>query len=66
MRIFDTILNGYHGEAYAIEYLRGMVWNEVQTTEQRMPTNSRVIDSHEGVTLYYDYGADYYFYEDSI
>jgi len=66
MILYDVSIDGYHGEEYAVEYLRGMVWCEVHTTEQPQPRHSRAICTYDGVTLYYDFGADYYFYEDAI
>ncbi len=64
-KTYDAILNGYEAESDedAIDYARGMVWSEVETTEQSIGY-ARYIDSVDGVSIYYDYGADYYFFCD--
>jgi hypothetical protein len=67
MKIFDTIYNSYEtegGHKGAIDYLRGMAWCEVETTEQPKPLHSDYVESYQGVDLYYDYAADYYFFTD--
>ena len=65
MKLYDcTYPSNQNGHNDAIEYLRGMVWCEVETTEQDKPGHSDYIESFEGVDLYYCYGADYYFFAD--
>ena len=41
-----------------------MVWSEVETTEQDIKY-ADFIDTVDGVEVYYDYGADYYFFVDN-
>jgi len=60
---YDGILDGHEAETEedALDYARGMVWNEVETTENNIKY-ARYIDTVDGVDVYYDYGADYYFF----
>lgn len=60
---YDTILDGHEAdtEEDALDYARGMVWSEVETTENSIKY-ARYIDVVNGVEVYYDYGADYYFF----
>ena len=62
---FDAILNGYETETEqgAIDYARGMVWSECEVSEQSI-AYGRYIDTVYGVGVYYDFGADYYFFTD--
>lgn len=65
MLVYDTIL-GAHKQVnhdYAIDYARGMVWSECETTEQDIRYKDH-IKTVEGVGVYYDFGADYYFFTD--
>ena len=54
----------FYGHQEAIEYLRGMVWHEIETTEQNTPLHSEHIESFEGVDLYYCFGSDSYFFSE--
>lgn len=64
MKVFDTILQGDEATLEnAMDYARGMVWDEVETTEQDIKY-AEFVDSVDGVDVYYDYGADYYFFVD--
>ena len=65
MMVYDTILQGDEAtEANALDYARGMVWDEVETTEQDIKY-AEFVDTVDGVDVYYDYGADYYFFVDN-
>lgn len=61
-----TILNTYDvilenaTEEYALEYARGMVWCEVETTVQTLHDSFDLIDVIDGVGVYYDYSCDSY------
>jgi len=68
MQLFDLILEGWQAESEsaAIEWARGFDWCDCETSESVRPTHSRHIESVGGVGLWYDYGADYYFFEDEI
>jgi hypothetical protein len=66
MMIYDAILEGDDAnEANALDYARGMVWDEVEVSEQEIKY-SQFIDTVDGIDVYYDYGADYYFFADAI
>ena len=66
MIIYDAILEGDEAtEANALDYARGMVWDEVEASEQEIKY-SQFIDTVNGIDVYYDYGADYYFFADAI
>ena len=62
---FDAILDGWEAETDedAIEYARDMVWSEVETKEQEIGYANHIADV-DGVGVYYDYGADYFFFTD--
>lgn len=65
MRIYVVILEGWeHGEVDALEFACEFDWMECPLAEQDKPTHSRYIDTVNGVSVYYDYGADYYFFEE--
>jgi hypothetical protein len=60
---FDAIYNGTESEA--LDYARGMVWDEVEVSEQTI-ANGRYIDTVNDVDVYYDFGADYYFFVEDL
>ena len=62
MLVYDAILENADDEE-AVEYARGMVWDEVDSREQLIPHRRRV-ETVDDVAVYYDYGADYYFFVD--
>ena len=65
MKLFNHILQGHEateGNAYA--HANGFDWSEDEATEKDKPEHSTHIDSVNGVGIYYDYAADYYFFED--
>lgn len=63
--IYDFVMN-FDTEEEAIEWANGIVWDECELRMSNMPTHSRCVASieNENVDLYYDYGADYYFFVD--
>ena len=58
---FEAILQNGETEQEALDYAAGMAWCEVECSEQTIG-HARYIDTVEGVGVYYDYGADYYFF----
>ena len=60
---FDAILQNDETESEALDYARGMVWSECECSEQSI-ANARYIDTIDGIGVYYDFGADYYFFTD--
>tara|TARA_R110000796_G_C14508812_1_gene429663 strand:+ start:729 stop:929 length:201 start_codon:yes stop_codon:yes gene_type:complete len=62
--LFDAILQSGESEQDAIEYARGLVWSEVECSAQNRPTHSEHTIDVNGVGVWYDYGADYYFFEE--
>ena len=65
MMVYDAILEGDDAtEADALEYAQGMVWDEVEVSEQEIKY-SKFVDTVNGIDVYYDYGADYYFFADA-
>ena len=64
---FDIVMESWQvpNEAALLDWVRGMVWGEVETTERNFNiTNARRIESIDGVGVYYNFGADYYFFTD--
>jgi len=62
-KTYDAILQNGETIEEAIEYAKGMVWSECQSFTETI-SHARHIDTIEGVGVYYDYGADYYFFTD--
>ena len=60
---FDAILQNGESEQDALDYAQGMVWQEIETTEQEIKYANH-IDTINGVGVYYDFGADYFFFTD--
>lgn len=67
MKLFDFIVSGYEindEDSDLVDILDGLCWCEIETTEQEKPKRSRFLLTRNGVSAYYDYGADYYFFEE--
>jgi hypothetical protein len=62
-RVYDATLEGWHTEEEALDYARGIVWCEVETTKQEIP-RSNLIETIDGVGVFFNYGSDYYFFTD--
>ena len=63
-KTYNAILDGYNNtESDAIEYACGMVWSELDVQDSPI-AYANYIDTIDGVGVYYDYGADYYFFTD--
>jgi hypothetical protein len=58
---YDAILQNGETEQDAIDYARGMAWNEIECTESSI-AYGRYIDTVDSIEVYYDFGADYYFF----
>lgn len=75
MKLLDIILEDYKAaeiadhentteQAAAINYLSEMnEYSEVEVTEEPRPTYSNFIAETNGLNIYHDYGAGYYFAE---
>lgn len=64
MFIYDHILQDSEAtEENALDFARGFVFGECTATEQTIG-HYRHIDSINGIGVYYDYAADYYFFVD--
>jgi hypothetical protein len=61
-KVYDTILQSVTQEE-ALDYARGMVWEEIETTEEKV-NNCYPIETIDGVRVFYNYLADYYFFTD--
>ena len=59
----NEILEGYKVESIddVIEFVNGYVFSEDQTTQQEIK-NAEYKATESGVDIYYDFGADYYFF----
>ncbi len=64
MLVFHTELSNATEED-AIDYARGMVWNEVECSEQEI-AHKQHIEDVDGVGVWYCYGADHYFFTDEL
>ena len=64
MLVYDAILDGgNYTQKDAIDYARGIAWSEYEATQQNIKYRD-YIDTIDGVGVYYDFGADYYFFTD--
>ena len=63
LKMYDTVLQNNNTEAEAIDYASGMVFDEVEATEQDV-YDSRLIATIEGIGVYYNWKADYYAFAD--
>ncbi len=66
MLVFDISYNAASNDREtadeeAMDYARGIVWCEVTMSEQTIQYAERV-GEYDGVEVWYDYGADYYFF----
>lgn len=66
MKLYSVTLEGYYTIQDAIEFMNSMVWSEVETTEQIKPFHSKKVclSDDKTVALYFDFGADYFYFED--
>lgn len=66
MLVYDATYSAYDGgDIDAIEYARGMVWCELEATEQDIKYK-RFVEEVDGVEVWYDFGADYYFFVERV
>lgn len=65
--IFDHEVDGYtiYTVKDALSVMRGMVWSEIETTEQALPRHSKLFCELGEITCYYDYAGDYYIFVDN-
>lgn len=64
MKIFN-IAGDFESEQDALEWGRGFVFSECESTDQDKPSHSRyVCEVQPNVALHYDFAGDYYFFED--
>jgi hypothetical protein len=60
---FDFILEGWHGgEEEAVELAFGYDWSSVEIQPGQTIAYGRHVATCNGIEVYYDYGADYYFF----
>ena len=59
--LYDCILQEVE-EEYALDWARGFCFGDEEFSEQPMPKYHTHIDTIDGVEVYYDFGADYYFF----
>jgi len=65
-KLYDPIIQGYEGEEFALDYARGLDWgSEEYQMVDSLPSYKQYVDTINGIDVYYDYGADYYFFVDS-
>lgn len=59
---YDALLENCTEEE-AIEYARGMVFGECETSEQNI-AHANMVSITDGIGIHYCYGADHYFFTD--
>ena len=67
MKIYNQILQECDSTLeLAIDCVNGLDWSEIETTERDRPyLHSGYKETVNGIDIYYDYGADYYYFVDS-
>lgn len=60
--VIDAILDQYEVEQDAFDYARGICDDWTTTHTDTLPKYNNHIGTVEGIDVYYDYGADYYFF----
>ena len=63
MLVYDFIIQS-GSEQDAIDATFGLDWMECEATEQEIGFKNYV-DTANGIEIYYDFGADYYFFSPS-
>jgi hypothetical protein len=58
---YDCILQDNPIENDALDYARGIDWSEIECRESSI-AYGRYVDTVNGIEVYYDFGADYYFF----
>ena len=58
---FDAILQNGESKQDALDCARGMVWSECELQEQEIHW-ACYVDTVNSIEVYYDFGADYYFF----
>lgn len=65
-KLYGLIVQGYEGKNFALNYARGIDWSASEyQMEDSLPIYNQYIDTINGIDIYYDYGADYYFFVDA-
>ena len=64
-KIYDIILNGYEIEEEdgldLVTFVDGIDWSAIEMSEQEIAHHSHKM-TYQGIEVYYDYGADYFFF----
>lgn len=65
MKLFDFTVNNTE-EINLYDLLNYTIWSEIETSEVKRPFHSKKINisDDETVALWYDFGGDYYFFEE--
>lgn len=61
--LFD-FTNDFDSDEEAMAWAAGFCFGEAETSVRDYPKYKREVDEVNGVKVWYDFGADYYFYED--
>ena len=66
MKVYSVILQGSEAtEQNAIDFAQGFDFSESEVEEYNT-MDKTYIDTINGIDIYYQYGADYYFFTDDI
>lgn len=76
INVFEHLLEGWQVDQWDVEddvdlenrleeYMRSFAWCDVPTTVQEPIMHSRYVCSADGISCYYCYGADHYWFEDN-
>ena len=61
--VYNAIYEGWHTQEEALDYARGLVWDEIETTEEELLTyHCYPIKTIDGVGVFYNYMQDHYFF----
>lgn len=49
---------------YLQQYCGGIVWSEIETTEQEKPKYAKYVDTYHGINVYFDAVTETFMFED--
>lgn len=65
--MYNDILDGHEAtcDLAALNFAQGICADWSTMNWDKLPAHSRFIDSVNGINVYYDYAADYYFFTET-
>lgn len=69
MLIYNKIVVGYkvdwdNIQGFFSDYCGWVCWSEMSLSEKEKPKHCRLIGEFYGIAVWYDFGADYFFFQE--